>query len=279
MDSKDESIVEEYFKFAQDLAKKVGVIIKEAFYSEKAIVTKSCATDLVTETDQKVEEIILSSINEKYPDHKFIGEESVAGGSKCVLTDDPTWIVDPIDGTTNFVHRFPYVAVCIGFVWRKQRLMGIVYNPILDEMYYAKRGKGAFRNDVRLLVSKEKDISKSLVMTEMGSSREKEHLDKVFKNLRSILCIPIHGIHSLGSAACNICMVATGAAEAYYEYGIHCWDYCAASIIVEEAGGVIVDTNCGPVNLMGRRLIAANNIEVARGISEAIVEDIQLPSD
>ncbi|XP_077967807.1 inositol monophosphatase 1-like [Styela clava] len=279
MDSEDFQLAEEYFAFAIELAKKVGPMIRDAFYSEKEILTKSCTTDLVTETDQNVEKTILEAIKNSYPKHDFIGEESVAGGLKCNLTDAPTWIVDPIDGTTNFVHRFPYVAVCIGFVWKKERLFGVVYNPILNEMFTAFKGKGANLNDKKLKVSKEQDLGKSMIMTECGSSRDPKHLDKIFKNMQSVISAPVHAIHSLGSAACNICMVAQGGAEAYYEFGIHCWDYCAAGIIVEEAGGVVIDTQGGELDLMRRRIIAANNMSVAKSLSNVIVEQMELPRD
>lgn len=279
MDLIDPQLLDEYFDFAVGLARKVGPMIRDAFYADKEILTKSCTTDLVTETDQKVEKTLLETIKTAYPNHEFIGEESVAGGLKCNLTDAPTWIIDPIDGTTNFVHRFPYVAVCIGFVWKKKRLFGVVYNPILEQMFTGFKGKGAFLNDKRLNVSREKELCRSLIITECGSSRDPKHVDKVFKNMHSVLSSPVHAIHSLGSAACNICMIAQGGAEAYYEFGIHCWDYCAAGIIVEEANGVVIDTEGGELDLMRRRLIAANNMQVALSLSKVIVEQMELPRD
>ncbi|KAM7320897.1 hypothetical protein ACRRTK_020150 [Alexandromys fortis] len=111
---------QECMDYAVTLARRAGEMIREALQNEVNVMFKSSPADLVTVTDQNIEKMLLSSIKEKYPSHSFIGEESVAAGEKTVFTDKPTWIIDPIDGTTNFVHRFPFVAVSIGFVVNKQ---------------------------------------------------------------------------------------------------------------------------------------------------------------
>ncbi|NXL78939.1 IMPA1 monophosphatase, partial [Leptocoma aspasia] len=123
----------------------------------------------------------------------FIGEESVAAGAGSILTDDPTWIIDPIDGTTNFVHRFPFVAVSIGFVVNKKIEFGIVYSCVEDKMYTARKGKGAFCNGQKLQVSGQEDITKSLLVTELGSNRDPEAIKIILSNMERLLSIPIHG--------------------------------------------------------------------------------------
>ncbi|NXD67482.1 IMPA1 monophosphatase, partial [Eolophus roseicapillus] len=123
----------------------------------------------------------------------FIGEESVAAGGGSILTDNPTWIIDPIDGTTNFVHRFPFVAVSIGFVVNKKIEFGIVYSCVEGKMYTARKGKGAFCNGQKLQVSGQKDITKSLLVTELGSNRDPEAIKIVLSNMERLLSIPIHG--------------------------------------------------------------------------------------
>ncbi|XP_070573926.1 inositol monophosphatase 1-like [Ptychodera flava] len=128
-------------------------VIREAYKLEKRVLTKSSAADLVTETDQRVEKMIISKLKDRFPAHSFIGEESVAAGQHCELTDNPTWIIDPIDGTTNIVHRFPFVAVCIGLVVNKKAQIGIVYNAIQDEMFTARLGQGSVCNGERIQVS------------------------------------------------------------------------------------------------------------------------------
>ncbi|CAF3892682.1 unnamed protein product, partial [Rotaria sp. Silwood1] len=121
-------------------------VVNEGFSITKHVETKGSAADLVTEFDQRVEEILIKKLQEKFPTHKFIGEESSAAGVKTIFENDPTWIIDPIDGTTNFVHGFPFVAISIALAINKQVVIGVIYNPILDLLYSAVHGKGAFRN-------------------------------------------------------------------------------------------------------------------------------------
>lgn len=255
-----------------EVTKKAGKMIREALQNDIAVMQKSSPVDLVTETDQKVEQLIISSIKEKYPTHSFIGEESVAAGSTSVLTDNPTWIIDPIDGTTNFVHRFPFVSVSIGFTVKKEIEFGIVYSCIEDKMYTARKGKGAFCNGAPIKVSGQKDISQSLVLTEMGFKKDPEHFKTMLANIKTILTIPVHGIRSPGSAAVNMCLVACGSADAYYHMGIHCWDMAGGAAVVTEAGGVIVDISGGPFDLMSRRLIVASSRAIAERIAKQITE-------
>lgn len=258
--------------YAITLARKAGEVVREALKEEISIMVKSSPADLVTVTDQKVEKMIISSIKEKYPSHSFIGEESVAAGEGSTLTDNPTWIIDPIDGTTNFVHRFPFVAVSIGFVVNKKIEFGVVYSCVEDKMYTGRKGKGAFCNGQKLQVSGQEDITKSLLVTEMGSNREPETLKIVLSNMERLLSIPVHGIRAVGTAAVNMCLVATGGADAYYEMGIHCWDMAGAGIIITEAGGVLLDVSGGPFDLMSRRIIAASS----RAIGERIAKELQI---
>ncbi|XP_053571136.1 inositol monophosphatase 1 [Bombina bombina] len=261
---------QECMDFAVIIARKAGSVICSALKEEVSIMLKSSPADLVTETDQKVEEMIISSIKEKFPSHSFIGEESVAAGKESILTDNPTWIIDPIDGTTNFVHRFPFVAVSIGFAVNKKIEFGVVYSCVEDKMYTAKKGKGAFCNGQKLHVSDQKDITKSMIITELGSNRNPEVIKIVLSNMGKLLCIPIHGIRAVGTAAVNMCLVATGGADAYYEMGIHCWDMAAASVIVTEAGGVVLDATGGPFDLMSCRIIAASSKEIGERISKEL---------
>uniref|UniRef100_A0A8C5S3C2 Inositol-1-monophosphatase n=1 Tax=Laticauda laticaudata TaxID=8630 RepID=A0A8C5S3C2_LATLA len=218
----------------------IGSVIQKALTEEVTVMIKSSPADLVTVTDQKVENMIISSIKEKYPSHSFIGEESVAAGAGSILTDNPTWIIDPIDGTTNFVHRYFFQSVDVAFLL-SQMEFGIVYSCVEDKMYTGRKGKGAFCNGQKLQVSKQRDITKALLVSELGSNRDPEVIKTVLSNMQRLLSIPIHGIRAVGTAAVNMCLVATGGADAYYEMGIHCWDMAGAGIIILEAGGVLLD--------------------------------------
>uniref|UniRef100_A0A452SWJ1 inositol-phosphate phosphatase n=1 Tax=Ursus americanus TaxID=9643 RepID=A0A452SWJ1_URSAM len=131
------------------------IIIRKALSEEKRVSTKTSAADLVTETDHLVEGLIISELQKRFPSHRFIAEESAAAGAKCVLTPNPTWIVDPIDGTCNFVHRFPTVAVSIGFAVDQELEFGVIYHCTEERLYTGRRGRGAFCNGQRLQVSGE----------------------------------------------------------------------------------------------------------------------------
>uniref|UniRef100_A0A3B5Q0F6 Inositol-1-monophosphatase n=1 Tax=Xiphophorus maculatus TaxID=8083 RepID=A0A3B5Q0F6_XIPMA len=200
----------------------------------------------------------------------FIGEESVAAGEPSILTDDPTWIIDPIDGTTNFVHAFPFVAISIGFTINKRVEVGVVYSCLEDKMFTARRGGGAFCNGEPLQVSDQTDVHRSIIATEFGSNRDPEVVDKIFSSLRNILSLPVHGVRGAGTAAVNLSLVASGCVEAYYEMGMHVWDIAAGSLLVLEAGGIVMDVDGGDADLMSRRILAANNRSVALRLVEQI---------
>ncbi|MBN3321146.1 IMPA1 monophosphatase, partial [Atractosteus spatula] len=257
--------------FGISIASSAREIVLEASKSKKTVMLKSSPVDLVTETDHKIEEMIISSIKEKYPTHSFIGEESVASGETCTLTDNPTWIIDPIDGTTNFVHRFPFVAISIAFAVNKQTEFGIVYSCVEDKLYTARKGKGSFCNGVQLQVSGQEDITQSLVVTEIGTQRKEDVLKTLTSNIFKLLKIPVHGIRAVGTAAVDMCLVATGGADAYYHIGMHCWDIAASAIIVTEAGGVVLDTDGGEFDMMSRKVIAASS----RAVGERIAREIE----
>ncbi|CAL8401579.1 inositol monophosphatase 1 [Gadus morhua] len=262
----------ESFDHAVAVARKAGVVIRDALQNEVKVMTKSSSVDLVTQTDQRVEKIIISSVKEKFPTHSFIGEESVAAGHPCILTDDPTWIIDPVDGTTNFVHGFPFVAVSIGFAVNKELEFGVVYSCIEDKMYTGRKGKGAFCDGEKLEVSDVKDIRKSMIISELGSNRDEETVSKIFSTMKKILCIPVHGLRGSGTAATNMCLVASGAVEAFFEIGIHCWDVAAGAVIVTEAGGLLLDVDGGPWDLMSRRMMSANN----KTIADRLIKEIDV---
>lgn len=265
------------YQAALDVCKKAGVLIKEAYSAEKRIQTKASAADLVTETDQAVEKMVISTLKSQFPTHSFIGEESVAGGEKCVWTDNPTWMIDPIDGTTNFVHRFPFSCISLALTVNKKTEIGIVYNPILEQMYTARTGQGAFCNGEKLSVTKTQDIGQALVCAEFGSDRDPEKLETKIATKKRVI-EKCHGIRCVGSAALAMCSVAAGYADAFYECGIHCWDIAAADLVVREAGGVVNDPKGGPVDLMSRRVLCASTKELAEQLV-GLVEPIEYERD
>lgn len=156
------------------------------------IEVKSSEIDLVTETDQQVEKLLIDGLSKQFVDHKFIGEESVAGGSQCVLTDTPTWIIDPIDGTMNFVHSFPHSCISIALFVNQKPEIGIIYNPMLNQLFTARKGKGAYLNGKSIRVSGKTNFSDALIMMEFGTSRDPEKGKVVLENQKKLMP-QVHG--------------------------------------------------------------------------------------
>jgi len=274
------SLNEEKLNFlltASRIADDAGAIVKDAFYKMKNVQGKGDVTDLVTETDKLVETVIFDALRKEYPNHSFIGEESVSDGAPAKLTDNPTWIVDPIDGTTNFVHMNPNVAVSIGLVINKQCEVGIILCPIREQTYVAVRGFGAYCDGKKLEIKNPvTSLSQALIASEWGASREKYQVETKGKNFMEILLKhSIHGIRCTGSAAINMCLIASNAIDLYFEWGAHCWDYAAAYLLVEEAGGVNASTDGGPFDLMARNIISASSKSL---IDELAPTLIQMPT-
>ena len=228
---------------------KAGEKVKEAFESREIInssieIKDSNPADLVTAVDKNVEKFLYTSLKDLFPSFLFIGEETVSSSEskKVNLTDNPTWVIDPVDGTTNFVHGFPFVCICVGLVVKKEPILGIIYNPILNEMYWGIKGKGAFMNDKTLPLIKNiplKSLKKSLIVTEFQYLGQ-DKVDYKIGDVKNIFSLPAHGIRSLGSCALNILQVARGGADFFAHIGMHIWDIAAAMVILRETGGIIV---------------------------------------
>ncbi|KAL6772288.1 hypothetical protein ACKKBG_A29640 [Auxenochlorella protothecoides x Auxenochlorella symbiontica] len=201
--------LDECMRVALEAATAAGSIIREAWDKPRQVHLKT-SVDLVTETDKQCEEEIYSRLRAAFPDHAFIGEEgSASQGFTAELTDAPTWLVDPVDGTTNFVHRYPFTCVSIGLAVGGAPVLGVVANPILGEVYRAMRGGGAFLNNEPIHVSATPDLQSALFATELGIRRDDAFLDAAFARIRELL----RGARSVrcgGSCALNLCSVAQG---------------------------------------------------------------------
>jgi len=207
-----------------------------------------------------VQEIVSS----KYPHHLFIGEESVSSGlSKYILTKQPTWIVDPIDGTTNFVHGIPFTCISIGIAINRKVVVGVVYNPILNELFEAAKGEGAKLNGKPIKTSAHNQLHHLLIATGFPTDRNNNSkFDYLLANIREILP-RIRDLRRFGSAALDICSVACGRLDGYFEFHIHSWDIAAGTLILEEAGGLSLDPSGADLDLMSGKIVAANSPSVA----------------
>ena len=252
-------------------AREAGEVIRAGSSGLRTAKEKGSTRDLVTETDEKCEELIRKKLSDAFEDYAFIGEEEAAarGGIKAeTLGDEPTWMVDPLDGTTNFVHNFPFSCVSIALVVKKKPVVGVVHNPHLRETYTAVRGGGGVRLNGELLrTSGETDLGRALIATEVGVYRDDETVEAVMARLR---CVVEKGrsLRCCGAAAMNLAGVATGRLDAFYEVGFGGpWDVAAGALFVEEAGGVVVDPFGGEFNIMARRVLAAATPELAHALA------------
>ncbi|EGO05357.1 hypothetical protein SERLA73DRAFT_174474 [Serpula lacrymans var. lacrymans S7.3] len=254
--------------FTVSLARTAGVLILEGSQAIQAtpdVNEKKNSVDLVTEYDVAVEELVKSEIAKAYPHFKFIGEESYSSGTRPELTDEPTFCVDPIDGTTNFVHGFPFACISLGLIYQKRPVMGVIFNPFLDHLYTALEGQGAYltrgsNQPLKLPLSAPKplpSLSKALMAIEWGSDRGSEALTGKSNSFLRLAGDPNdgiaggrmgHSLRSMGSAALNYCMVAQGGLDMYWEIGCWPWDVCAGIVIAQESGGVVTGSHTAFAN-------------------------------
>ena len=194
---------------------------------------KSADIDLVTEMDEWTEEFLTNKIKEYYPDHSIIAEETGEHGGKS----DYTWIIDPIDGTTNYAHGFSMFCISVAVKFREESVIGVVYAPKLEELYEAIKGQGAYLNGKQIKVSEINQMKKAVVATGFPYDRATDPNNNV-DNFNKIIT-KVGGIRRTGSAAIDLCQVAAGRFEGYWELKINPWDFEAGLLLVEEAGGKI----------------------------------------
>ena len=237
------------------IIKDAGKILKEGFYTDKNISFKA-KKDLVTQFDVAVEKYLKKKFSKKFKGFNIIAEES----DNANVEFNNSIIIDPIDGTTNFVNGVPHTAISVGVYKNKKPYLAIVYNPILDELYEAKIGKGAFLNGKQLKVSVEADLQKALLATGFPytSGSNEDDLNDVVKKIKDILPL-CQDLRRLGSASIDLCLVARGTFEGYYEMNLKPWDVSAGVLILSEAGGKITNINGGEYNLFEDKYIVATN--------------------
>lgn len=238
-----------------EIIKEAGEILKEGYFSKKDINFKA-KKDLVTKYDVGIENFLKEKFSKNFIDFNIIAEES--DNSNIEFKD--SIIIDPIDGTTNFVNQVPHTCISVGVYKDKKPFIGIVYNPILDELYEAQIGNGAFLNGERIEVSKENDFQKSLIATGFPytSGTCKDDLEDVLARIKNILpnC---QDLRRLGSAAIDLCYVAKGVYEGYYEMNLKAWDVSAGLVILKEAGGKITDIDGNDYDIFKSKYTVASN--------------------
>jgi len=226
-------------------------------------VEEKARMDFASEVDRMAEAEIVRELRRAFPDHGILAEESGASGRKA----DKVWIIDPLDGTHNYLHGFPHFCVSIGFFDHGDPVHGVIYDPLRDELFTASKGDGAFLNERRMRVTKREALAGTLLCTGFPY-RQREHLDAQLAMTRALLG-EAEDIRRTGSAALDLAYVAAGRLDGYFEVGLKPWDMAAGCILVREAGGQYADFNgntCIPTN---GNLIAGNH-HVVSAMAKAI---------
>ncbi|KAL2621618.1 hypothetical protein R1flu_001823 [Riccia fluitans] len=268
----DQNWLDKCVEVAEEAALKAGRLIQDAFYEEKQVELKNASKDLVTETDRSCEKIIFEHLSQAFPDYQFLGEEQAGESQSVDINDSPTWVVDPLNGTTNFVHKFPFVCVSIALMVNRVPVVGVVYNPILEEVFSATRGRGACINKQRMEPSEQKELHRALLATETDTAGDVSSVDAATKRLNALL-FRVRSLRMSGSCAMSLCGVACGRLDVFYDMSFQGpWDVAAGALIVEEAGGHVFDPSGKPFDIFSHRVCATNSY-----LKSAVVEALNGP--
>ncbi len=235
-----------------NIAKEAGAIVREGFGKSVKIEYKTGDNNLVTEIDKASEKVITDFIKKKYPSHSIIAEE----GSGERKNSEYLWVIDPLDGTTNFAHGLPIFSVSIGLQKNGETIAGVVYNVMRGIIFSAERGGGAEAESEKISVSKNDNLAHSMLVTGFPYNK-KENPDKLFERFIT-LTKTARGVRRLGSAAIDFCYLASGVFDGFWEVHLHPWDICAGKLIVEEAGGLVTDFHGSKINIYSKNILSTN---------------------
>lgn len=238
---------------ARNGAVEAGGILADYFRNGVQMRTKSASVDLVSDADINAERAIAKIIQEAFPEHSILGEEENSGSVEA----EHLWIVDPLDGTTNFAHGIPHFAVSIAYYQNGAAQMGVVFNPITNDWYTVEKDGGAFHNDRPITVGEESELGSSVIGTGFYYDRGDvmrdtlAAIDRLFQQ-------QIHGIRRFGTASLDLAMVATGSFAAFFEYQLSPWDFAAGKLLIEEAGGRVTTCDGAEIPIATTSVLASN---------------------
>lgn len=246
------------------MAHRAGRLLKERFHVKHTVEFKG-EVNLVTEADHMSEELILNAIAERWPDHEVMTEETPyrSQGSPW------RWIVDPLDGTTNYAHGFPVFCVSLAWEFEGEVQGGVIYNPLMEEMFWVKRGEGAYLNEERISVSSVSDLSSALLATGFPYDIRSSDEDNIREF--SFMAKKAQAIRRAGAAALDLAYVAAGRLDGFWELKLAPWDTAAGALMVKEAGGRVTDMEGQVYNFESRHILASNGI-----IHEEMLEGLGL---
>lgn len=247
------------FKAARGLVRDFGEV-------EHLQVSRKGPGDFVSAADKKAENIIYAELKKARPSYGFIMEEA----GEIVGEDEHTWIIDPLDGTTNFLHGLPHFAISIGLQKGMELIAGVIYDPIKDELFYAEKGGGAFLNDRRLRVSARHDLQEALLATGIPFALHGVEVRADFLNTIGRVMPAVAGVRRLGAAALDLAYVAAGRYEGYWERPVMPWDIAAGIVLIREAGGYVCDLQGGD-NILETKSILATNQNLQQALKDLLL--------
>jgi len=245
------------------------VIVKSLERLDHLNVSEKGHNDFVSEVDQIAEQKIIEVLLKTYPDHKIIAEE---GGIVSEGSDNYTWIIDPLDGTTNYLHGLPHFAISVAVMYKDKFEYAVVYDPLMQEWFTASRGGGAFLNDRRIRVSSEKRLSNALIGTGFPF-RNPQHF-KPYMNTFEAIFPKTSGVRRAGSAALDLAYVAAGRLDGFWEMSLKPWDIAAGALLIKEAGGILSDFG-GEPNYMDSGQVVAGNPKVYKALLQMIQSNLE----
>lgn len=245
---------EPLINIAIEAARAGGNLITRAMKRmDTVVITEKSPNDFVTEVDQRVERAIIDIIHKAYPSHRILAEES----GECGDESDTVWIIDPLDGTRNFIHGFPHFAISIAVMVKNKIEHGVIYDPIRQELFTATRGKGAQLNNTRIRVAQRKKLEECLLGTGFAYRHTDPHNPTPAKCFQYLL--PTCGdVRRAGAATLDLAYVACGRLDGFWEYGLKIWDLAAGVLLVKEAGGIVCDMDGGETYLKTGNVTCAN---------------------
>ena len=254
----------EFIETAQQAARTAGDVLQE--WSQKFTVSEKSRKNLVTEADVASQTAIFEAIHGKYPDHSFLGEEDLAVEN---ASSEYRWIIDPLDGTANYVHRFPYYGVSIALEYRGELVVGVIFDPNRDEMFSAAQGEGASLNGERISASDVDTLYEAMCVASLpvGATGEEPQIRQFLHALPRV-----QSVQRTGSAALNLCYVACGRIAAYWSGTLKPWDQAAGAVIVREAGGNVSRMNNSPFEVERPDLLASNGRAIHADLSRILSE-------
>ncbi len=236
----------------KNIALEAGELIRSYFGKKFEVEYKTNESNLVTEVDKASEKLITEFINKKYPSHNILAEE----GSSVNKNGEYTWVVDPIDGTTNFAHGLPIFSVSIGVQKNDETILGVVYDVMMDVIYSAEKGSGAFANEKQMFVSNNSNLKHAVLVTGFPYDIS-ENPDNALEKFVA-LTKASRGMRRLGSAAIDFCYVAKGVFDGFWEVSLHPWDICGGKLIAEEAGGLVTDFKGKKIGIHSKQILCTN---------------------